>query len=682
MLRSDRNLVEKYFSQGLIKVLVCTATLAWGVNLPAHAVIIKGTEIYDAKHGNFVDVGILDVLQIFGRAGRPQFDKSGHGTIITSHDKLAHYLSLLTNQFPIESNFIGHMTDNLNAEISLGTVTNMEEAVTWLSYSYLYVRMRKNPQVYGIKYQELKDDPTLEAKRREIITDAARRLDRARMIRFDENNGYLSSTDLGRTASHFYIKYDTVEVFNDLTKNYMNEGEILAMVSQAQEFEQLKVRDDEMDELDEAEMEYCELPVIGGKENVHGKVNILLQTHISRGRMRGFSLISDMTYITTNAARIARALFEIVLRKNLPLLSGRMLRFAKCIERQMWDFEHPLKQHPLLRPEIVSKLEDRNFTLDKLRELDPKEIGLLIRNQSAGAMVRRAAEEIPLLDIDVSIQPITRTVLRVRLTVLPRFRWNDKVHGRTSEPFWIWVEDPSNDHMYHNEYFMITRKQVITNEPQELCFTIPIFEPLPTQYYVRAISDRWIGSESTAAISFQHLILPERHPPHTDLLDLNPLPVTALHNPIFEQMFKFSHFNPIQTQVFHTLYHTDKNVLLGAPTGSGKTIAAELAMLRVFSTNPNSTVVYIAPLKALVWERMSDWGKKLGGLLGKVVVELTGDVTPDARAIASANVIVTTPEKWDGVSRSWQTRNFVRNVSLIVIDEIHLLGEDRGPVSN
>ena len=41
MLRSDRNLVEKLFSQGLVKVLVCTATLAWGVNLPAHGVIIK-----------------------------------------------------------------------------------------------------------------------------------------------------------------------------------------------------------------------------------------------------------------------------------------------------------------------------------------------------------------------------------------------------------------------------------------------------------------------------------------------------------------------------------------------------------------------------------------------------------------------------------------------------------------
>ena len=41
MLRIDRNLVERLFSDGLIKVLVCTATLAWGINLPAHAVIIK-----------------------------------------------------------------------------------------------------------------------------------------------------------------------------------------------------------------------------------------------------------------------------------------------------------------------------------------------------------------------------------------------------------------------------------------------------------------------------------------------------------------------------------------------------------------------------------------------------------------------------------------------------------------
>ena len=72
MTRSDRQLTERLFELGAIKVLCCTATLAWGVNLPAYAVIIKGTTIYDATKGGFVDLSILDVLQIFGRAGRPR----------------------------------------------------------------------------------------------------------------------------------------------------------------------------------------------------------------------------------------------------------------------------------------------------------------------------------------------------------------------------------------------------------------------------------------------------------------------------------------------------------------------------------------------------------------------------------------------------------------------------------
>ena len=164
------------------------------------------------------------------------------------------------------------------------------------------------------------------------------------------------------------------------------------------------------------------------------------------------------------------------------------------------------------------------------------------------------------------------------------------------------------------------------------------------------------------------------------MLDLEPLPVTALGNPQFEALFKFTHFNPIQTQVFHCLYHTNNNTLLGSPTGSGKTVAAEIAMMRVFNEYPGMKCVYIAPLKALVRERIHDWRIRLEERLGKKVIELTGDVTPDTRAIQLADVIVTTPEKWDGMSRSWQTRSYVKDVALLVIDEIHMLGEDRGPV--
>lgn len=67
------------------------------------AVIIKGTQIYDAGKGSFVDLSVLDVLQIFGRAGRPGMEDSGVGYICTTDDKLDHYLDAVTAQHPIES---------------------------------------------------------------------------------------------------------------------------------------------------------------------------------------------------------------------------------------------------------------------------------------------------------------------------------------------------------------------------------------------------------------------------------------------------------------------------------------------------------------------------------------------------------------------------------------------------
>ena len=54
-------MVEKLFLDGHIKVLISTATLAWGVNLPAYAVIIKGTKMYDSASGLYKDIGVFDV---------------------------------------------------------------------------------------------------------------------------------------------------------------------------------------------------------------------------------------------------------------------------------------------------------------------------------------------------------------------------------------------------------------------------------------------------------------------------------------------------------------------------------------------------------------------------------------------------------------------------------------------
>lgn len=56
--------------------------------------------------------------------------------------------------------------------------------------------------------------------------------------------------------------------------------------------------------------------------------------------------------------------------------------------------------------------------------------------------------------------------------------------------------------------------------------------------------------------------------PHTSLLDMHPIPRNSLNNESYEAMYSFSHFNPLQSQMFHVLYHTDNNILVGAPTGN------------------------------------------------------------------------------------------------------------------
>ena len=680
MPRSDRNKVEQLFAQGHIKVLCCTATLAWGVNLPAAAVIIKGTQLYSAQEGKFVDLGILDVLQIFGRAGRPQFQASGIGFICTTHDKLDHYLSAVTQQQPIESRFSRKLVDNLNAEISLGTVTSVAEAVQWLGYSYLFVRMKRNPFAYGIEWSEKTNDDQLVQRRRELVISAARILQKSQMIIFNEITEELRAKDVGRIASQYYILQTSIEVFNTMMQPRATEADILRMISMSGEFDNIQSRDNESKELQRLKDEGIPCDPGGTVDISHVKANILLQSYIGRARLEDFALVSDCAYVAQNAARICRALFMIALNRRWGHLCLVLLSLCKSIEKQIWPFQHPFHQFDL-PPPILKNLDEKSAvsSIESLRDMDSAEIGQLVHNHRMGNTIAKLLDNFPTLIMEAEIAPLNRDVLRIHLYLTAEFRWNDR-HNGTSEAYWIWVENSETSEIYHHEYFILNRRRLF--DDHELNFTIPLTDPLPTQIYVRAVSDRWLGAETVTPVSFQHLIRPDTESVYTDLLDLQPLPIAALKNPVLQEIYgqRFQFFNPMQTQIFHTLYHTSANVLLGSPTGSGKTVAAELAMWWAFREKPGSKVVYIAPMKALVRERVQDWRKRLTRQMGLKLVELTGDNTPDTRTIRDADIIITTPEKWDGISRSWQTRGYVRQVSLVVIDEIHLLGGDRGPI--
>ncbi|NWX93829.1 U520 helicase, partial [Nothoprocta pentlandii] len=685
MTRVDRTLVEDLFADKHIQVLVSTATLAWGVNLPAHTVIIKGTQVYSPEKGRWTELGALDILQMLGRAGRPQYDTKGEGILITSHGELQYYLSLLNQQLPIESQMVSKLPDMLNAETVLGNVQNAKDAVNWLGYTYLYIRMLRTPTLYGISHDDLKGDPLLDQRRLDLVHTAALMLDKNNLVKYDKKTGNFQArrdlgrvTELGRIASHYYITNDTMQTYNQLLKPTLSEIELFRVFSLSSEFRNITVREEEKLELQKL-LERVPIPVKESIEEPSAKINVLLQAFISQLKLEGFALMADMVYVTQSAGRLMRAIFEIVLNRGWAQLTDKTLNLCKMIDKRMWQSMCPLRQFKKLPEEVVKKIEKKNFPFERLYDLNHNEIGELIRMPKMGKTIHKYVHLFPKLELSVHLQPITRSTLKVELTIAPDFQWDEKVHG-SSEAFWILVEDVDSEVILHHEYFLLKAKYA--QDEHLVTFFVPVFEPLPPQYFIRVVSDRWLSCETQLPVSFRHLILPEKYPPPTELLDLQPLPVSALRNSSFESLYqdKFPFFNPIQTQVFNTVYNSDDNVFVGAPTGSGKTICAEFAILRMLLQNSEGRCVYITPMEALAEQVFMDWYEKFQERLNKKVVLLTGETSTDLKLLGKGNIIISTPEKWDILSRRWKQRKNVQNVNLFIVDEVHLIGGENGPV--
>ncbi|KAK9683522.1 hypothetical protein RND81_10G147700 [Saponaria officinalis] len=162
--------------------------------------------------------------------------------------------------------------------------------------------------------------------------------------------------------------------------------------------------------------------------------------------------------------------------------------------------------------------------------------------------------------------------------------------------------------------------------------------------------------------------------------------------PLFRPTFSFRYFNSLQSECFPTCFLSDVNMVISAPTGSGKTVLFELCILRLLSrslaadgrfvhVNGTLKTIYIAPSKALVQEKLRDWSQKLG-VWGISCLEMTGDnESYNIRSVQEADIILTTPEKFDAVTR-FRIRDgglsYFSDIGLLLIDEVHLLNDPRG----
>ena len=154
-----------------------------------------------------------------------------------------------------------------------------------------------------------------------------------------------------------------------------------------------------------------------------------------------------------------------------------------------------------------------------------------------------------------------------------------------------------------------------------------------------------------------------------------------LPEPIIEFLISqgFEKLYPPQAESVKAGLLKGKSILVSAPTASGKTLIAMLAMLSFVSKN-NGKIIYLSPLRALAAEKFSEFKKLEKIPLGKKIKVgiSTGDFDGLEKNLEKNDILILTNEKMDSIIR--HGAEWVDEIGLVVTDEIHLIGdESRGP---
>lgn len=736
MSREERSLVEMLFLNRHLKVLVCTSTLAWGVNLPANAVVVKGTQVFSAEKGGTTLLSVLDVLQMFGRAGRVGFGSAlGEACIITSSaDDLSYYLGALNQQLPIESRFLDRLVDSLNAEVVLGSVRSIRDAAQWLQCTYFYVRMRQHPQLYGSKGPTAKDPLCLQHVHN-LVHTAALHLHTSKLIEYDQNTKSLRATELGRIASHYYLVHESMSTYQQNMWEGMHETDLFRLFSLSHELSHISVRPDEGAQLREL-LACCPIAVSEGPTTTAAKVNVLLQCFISNMALVGLPLMSELVYIKDSAQRILRALYDVAVEKGFGLTARSVLRMFLMVVHRQWTVQSPLRQlRQLMATQtftaIVDALESRRVDWESLQDLSLEDLQELLKRDRIAEVAYDCIRRIPRYKLDVAARPLSSKMLNIDVDITPMFNFDDEIHSKSREL--LLTVEHSNGSILHHESLFLPKERVqhatddgASGPAVQMTIGVPLVDPKPCYYFVRCVSPAWIGCEIAAPISLMNITVPTPKLPLIEVGDMvgttaaddneeDALLVERVLKPyhleaVGATFFTFPSFTKLQANVLEAIF-TDESppdIFAGVPMGAGKTTLAELFALRFLldRASHNGTqqqregtaaaaappsgakLLYITASSAVATRRYEEWSYKFNDLLGggggeatssSGLLQLTATLAlcddSASRAVEGSTIIIASPDGLAPLLRRGGESLF--GVSHMIVDHAHLLRDTR-----
>jgi antiviral helicase SLH1 len=322
--------------------------------LPAHLVVVKGTQFFDAKIEGYRDMDLTDVLQMLGRAGRPQFDNSGIARIFTQDSKKAFYKHFLHTGFPVESTLHKVLDNHLGAEVSAGTIGTKQDALDYLTWTFFFRRLHKNPSYYGLEISA-EEQNTMAAQAVaqdfmiELVDKSLDDLAESSCVLVDSATGEVNSTPFGKIMSYYYLSHKTVRYLMSHAKRDPTFQDVLSWMCSATEFDELPVRHNE--DLINAELAQ-NLPLsIEAMGDVpmwdpHVKAFLLLQAYMSRIDLPISDYVGDQTSVLDQGIRIIQASIDVMAELGYIPACQMLVTLLQCIKSARWPEDHPLSILP------------------------------------------------------------------------------------------------------------------------------------------------------------------------------------------------------------------------------------------------------------------------------------------------------------------------------------------------
>ncbi|KAJ5174318.1 uncharacterized protein N7482_000195 [Penicillium canariense] len=398
---SDRHLVEKGFLEGEINVICCTSTLAIGVNLPCQLVIIKNTVGWQG--GGCKEYSDLEMMQMLGRAGRPQFDDSATAVIFTRKERVSHYERLVSGSESLESCLHLNLIDHLNAEIGLGSVTDVQSATRWLAGTFLFVRLRRNPTYYKLKEgASQKDEDEL---LRQICEKDIKLLRECGLVDAEK----LCSTRFGDAMARYYVRFETMKILLSVEAQ-ATLPQIHDLITQAEEFREVRLKVGEKSLYREINKDPgIRYPIKVDIALPSHKISLLLQSELGaidfptsdQLQKHRFTFHQEKSLVFAHVNRLIRCVIDCLIIREDSVATRNALELARSFGARVWDHS-PLQMKQIEQIGVVAVRKLVTAGIKNLEELE--------------------ATEAPQIDMILSKNPPFGSKLLARLKEFPKLR--------------------------------------------------------------------------------------------------------------------------------------------------------------------------------------------------------------------------------------------------------------------